>query len=190
MSTAGHRPTAPWSPVPHRRLGKWLAIGGCTGALGCAALAVLATVLAPVLLVALIALGRLWVPGAPGDAVVLTDAELAGVWTDERGGSLVLAGDGTFSASSACGDYSDPESGAGSGSDPTSVRTGTGTWDADSDTPIGGGPPQSTVRIAFGPDEASTQYEATGTTAAPTLWTYIGDPDHGERCILKKQRAR
>ncbi len=62
--------------------------------------------------VGLIVLRRLWVPGAPGDAVVLTSAEPAGVWKDERGGSLVLAGDGTFSASSVCGDRQDRGPGA------------------------------------------------------------------------------
>ncbi|MFD9359596.1 hypothetical protein [Streptomyces sp. NPDC060031] len=135
-------------------------------------------------------MGRLWVPGAPGDAIVLTSAELAGVWKDERGGSLVLAGDGTFSASSACGDYFDPESDASSGFGLAPVKTGTGTWDLESGSPIEGGPAQSTVRIAFGPQGVSTAYEATGTVGAPTLWTYIGDPDSGERCILKKETTR
>ncbi|MFB0627438.1 hypothetical protein [Streptomyces sp. AB3(2024)] len=131
-------------------------------------------------------MGRLWVPGAPGDAVVLTGAEAAGVWEDGQGGSLVLAGDGTFTASSACGSYFDPQSRATSGFGLASVKTGTGTWDLRSASPIGGGKPQSTLHIAFGPDGVSGSYEATGTTAAPMLWTYIGDPDDGERCILKR----
>ncbi|MET8756140.1 hypothetical protein ABZW32_39525 [Streptomyces sp. NPDC004667] len=139
-----------------------------------------------VALVAMVFLGRLWVPGAPGDAVVLTSAEAAGVWEDGHGGSLVLAGDGTFSASSACGDYFDPRSRASSGFGLASVKTGTGTWDLGSVSTIGGGKPQSTLRIAFNPDGVSGSYEATGTTVAPMLWAYIGDPDDGERCILTK----
>lgn len=177
------------APAPPRRYGKWLAVGGCTGALGCAALAFLAVVCAVVALVAMVFLGRLWVPGAPGDAVVLTSAEAAGVWEDGQGGSLVLAGDGTFSASSACGDYFDPQSQAISGFGLASVKTGTGTWDLRSASQTEGGPPQSTLRFVFARDGVSSSYEATGTTAAPMLWTYIGDPDNGERCILKRVAA-
>ncbi|MGO4458162.1 hypothetical protein AB4039_12770 [Streptomyces sp. M-16] len=179
-------PIAPWPPAPPRRYGKWLALGGCTGALGCAALVVLAVVCAVVALVAMVFWGRIWEPGAPGDALVLTNAEAAGVWEDGRGGSLVLAGDGTFSASSACGDYFDPQSRASSGFGLAPSKTGTGTWELRSASTVEGGPRQSTVDIAFGPGGVSSSYEATGTTAAPMLWAYIGDPDDGDRCILKK----
>ncbi|MFE0377165.1 hypothetical protein ACFW1M_16615 [Streptomyces inhibens] len=36
----------------------------------------------------------------------------------------------------------------------------------------------------------SAEYEASGTTEAPMLWAYIGDPDDGKRCILTKVTAR
>ncbi|WP_181923977.1 hypothetical protein [Streptomyces inhibens] len=44
--------------------------------------------------------------------------------------------------------------------------------------------------IEFDSGHTSAKYEASGTTKAPMLWTYIGDPDDGKRCILTKVTAR
>ncbi|MBT2453129.1 hypothetical protein J7F03_40160 [Streptomyces sp. ISL-43] len=144
--------------------------------------------LAPVAAITLIALGRLWVPGAPGDALVLTRIELVGTWQDGHGGRLALAEDGTFRASNVCGDYSDSALETSSGFGLASVRTGTGTWEND-DSDFSG-EMTTEIRSDYVPGRVWTQYEASGTAAAPMLWTYIGDPDHGERCILKKETAR
>ncbi|WP_351230606.1 hypothetical protein [Streptomyces sp. NPDC002133] len=156
---------------------------------GLAALPALALALAaPVALVVLVGLSRITVPVPDGDPLVLARSDIVGTWQDEQGGRLVLAADGTFAAADVCGDYSDAATGAGAGFDLASVKTGTGTWEStESDFP---GENTTEVRAEFGPGDVWTQYEARGSAAVPVLWTYIGDPDAGELCVLKKGTTR
>ncbi|MFI0714923.1 hypothetical protein ACH4SK_30710 [Streptomyces inhibens] len=48
----------------------------------------------------------------------------------------------------------------------------------------------SDIHLEFDSGHTSAEYEASGTTEAPMLWAYIGDPDDGKRCILTKVTAR
>ncbi|MBT2402777.1 MULTISPECIES: hypothetical protein [unclassified Streptomyces] len=118
---------------------------------------------------------------------MLAGSEVTGTWQDKEGGRLVLADDGTFSASNVCGDYGDPVAGTSSGFGLPRVRTGTGTWKQSKshDTKM-----VTAVRTTYGQGGVWAEYEARGTAAAPVLWAYIGDPDSGHICVLEKAPAR
>ncbi|MFD7257295.1 hypothetical protein [Streptomyces sp. NPDC059874] len=155
--------------------------------IGCA-IGVLGMVLAPPALVAMLLGGRAMAPGAPeGEPLVLAKEALVGNWDQEGGGTLVLAADGTFTATDVCGDFSGEGKGVGrpAGRRPWPARTGTGTWDA-SDSQEDDGR-VTVVRVGFGDGGATARYEARGSVAAQVLWAQIGDPDDGRVCVLKKQ---
>ncbi|MGP8304201.1 hypothetical protein ACTPOK_41110 [Streptomyces inhibens] len=48
----------------------------------------------------------------------------------------------------------------------------------------------SDIHLEFDSGRTSAKYEASGTTEAPMLRTYIGDSDDGKRCILTQVTAR
>ncbi|MFJ7194283.1 MULTISPECIES: hypothetical protein [unclassified Streptomyces] len=108
-----------------------------------------------------------------------------GAWQDGRGGRLVLAEDGTFSATHVCGDYTDSRTGDSSGSGFPS--TGTGTWESGVNTTRDRATELST---SFAPGHVGGQLTARGEADSSLLWTFIGDPDSGELCVLRKAGAR
>ncbi|WP_405750626.1 hypothetical protein OHA19_16300 [Streptomyces sp. NBC_00012] len=146
-------------------------------------------VLVPVGLFALVILLRLVnVPPEPdGPPLVLPYSRLQGTWQDEEGGRIVLAADGTFTATTICGDYSDDVTGDSSGFGLPATMTGTGTWESDVYTE----PDRVTgLFTEFAPGHVSGQLTARGTAESPLLWTFVGDPDSGGLCVLKKADAR
>ncbi|MGW2177327.1 hypothetical protein ACWCXX_04375 [Streptomyces sp. NPDC001732] len=146
-------------------------------------------VLVPVgLVVLLFGLRALNVPPEPdGPPLALTASELTGTWQDDRGGILVLAADGTFSTTEACGDYVDFGDDTRSGFDFPSRMSGTGTWESD-DGSYQDGATGVTLDFTteFAAEDISGFLEARGRSESPVLWTYIGDPDSGDLCVLKK----
>ncbi|MGW1404768.1 hypothetical protein [Streptomyces sp. NPDC002403] len=146
-------------------------------------------VLVPVGLFVLVLLLRFVnIPPEPdGPPLVLTHSQLLGTWQDEQGGRLVLAEDGTFGATHVCGDYTDSRTGDSSGFGFPSTMTGTGTWESGVYTTRDRATELST---AFAPGHVSGQLTARGKADSPLLWTFIGDPDSGELCVLKKAGAR
>ncbi|MDJ0463805.1 hypothetical protein [Streptomyces sp. H27-C3] len=152
------------------------------------ALGVAGLLLVPAVLVggpaALLMMGRtLSPPPVPqGAALVLQAEAVVGTWQDDRGGQLLVRPDGSFTSVGACGDFVDE--------DLNSVFTpdsGSGTWSSSSSADGNDDPRVTAVHIAFAPSAVWTEYEARGTTRRPVLWTYIGDPDNGELCVLEKQ---
>ncbi|MFE1414384.1 hypothetical protein ACFW6F_26845 [Streptomyces sp. NPDC058746] len=157
--------------------------------IGCG-IGVVAMVLVPLALVVLVDLGRALAPGPPdGEPLVLAGEQVAGSWGDESGGTLELGADGTFSATAVCGDFLGA-AGSGPGGQAsvrrrTGTGTGTGTWSLGESSD---GPDSVTrVRIEIGPGGALATYEARGSADAPFLWAYIGDPDDGRVCVLRKR---
>ncbi|MFD7492040.1 hypothetical protein ACFV8T_06425 [Streptomyces sp. NPDC059832] len=142
-------------------------------------------VLVPVgLFVLLFVLRYVNIPPEPdGPPLVLTQGQLRGTWQDEHGGRLVLAEDGTFSATNVCGDYTDATTGDSSGFGFPSIMTGTGTWESDVYATQEGA---TELSVAFAPGKVTGQLAARGKTDSAVLWTFIGDPDSGELCVLRK----
>ncbi|MDQ0990789.1 hypothetical protein [Streptomyces sp. V3I7] len=134
-------------------------------------------------LIALMGIGRALapVPEPEGKPLVLRAGAIAGTWRDEDGGRLVFRADGTFVSKGVCGDFADDDLDEASAPDP-----GAGTWNSDSDTWPGEDSPMTSVHVTFRPSGVWTQYDARGTAARPVLWEYIGDPDNGELCVLRK----
>ncbi|MEV6650083.1 hypothetical protein [Streptomyces sp. NPDC051219] len=173
MSTEGLPEAAPaqWD-VPPRRKWQLPLVGGCAAALGCGLL----LALTPAVLLGLMVLGRyLFPPPVPlGDPLVLTQAELVGAWQDEEGGTLALAPDMTFTAAGVC-----------TADEPVVLAPGPGTWRhdewalPDDDAPA--------TQVDFDYNDEFFSYEAIGTQDAPALWTYVGDPDSGELCVLTRK---
>ncbi|GAA0295995.1 hypothetical protein GCM10010302_38360 [Streptomyces polychromogenes] len=142
------------------------------GAVGC-----LAVLLAPVVLFGLFIVFRALTvaPEPDGEPVVLAREALTGTWADENGGTLTLAADGRFTADGVCGEFNVRNE--------VYTRTGTGEWTKSDDRYEDAA--KTEVRIEFGGSWA--QYEARGGAASPMLWTFLGDPDEGELCVLKKR---
>ncbi|WP_411085006.1 hypothetical protein [Streptomyces sp. 061-3] len=142
-------------------------------------------VLVPVgLIILLLILRAVNVPPEPdGPPLVLTRSQLWGTWQDDQGGQLVFAENGTFNATDACGDYWDAGTDASSGFGFPSTMTGTGTWDSrvseyeDNATE---------VSVEFAPGDVSGELVARGEPDSALLWTFIGAPDSGELCVLRK----
>ncbi|MEU9315403.1 hypothetical protein [Streptomyces sp. NPDC048295] len=179
------RPSRPFPGPPPPRRGM---SNGAAVALGLGVGAVL-LVLVPVGLLALVILLRFVnIPPEPdGPPLVLTHSQLVGVWQDGQGGRLVLAEDGTFSATHVCGDYTDSRTGDSSGFGFPSTMTGPGTWESVVNTTRDRATELST---SFAPGRVSGQLTARGKADSPLLWTFIGDPDSGELCVLRKAGAR
>lgn len=147
------------------------------GAAGCGLILLLGVGLLAVLVIG----SRLWVPVPDGDPLVMSTAEVTGAWVDEQGGRLVLKVDGTFASDGVCGDFSDENLDEAVAPDP-----GAGTWEHDTWDDPSTGDPVSEVQLTFTPGEVWTEYEARGTSKDPALWTYLGDPDSGDLCVLEK----
>jgi hypothetical protein len=133
-------------------------------------------------LILLVLVGRvLSAPPPDGSALVLRKEAVVGTWKDERGGRLVMRADGRFTSHGACGDFSD----AGLNRVPA-PDSGAGTWrgstmpDAEEHTQV------TEIQLTFVPSGVWSDYEARGTAGHPVLWQYIGDPDDGRLCVLKK----
>lgn len=141
-------------------------------------------VLVPVGLITLLfALRAVNVPPEPdGPPLVLASGQLEGTWRDDRGGQLVLAKDGTFSATNACGDYWNTRTDASSGFGFPTIMTGTGTWESD-ESDEGNA---TSVSVGFAPGDVTGQLVAGGAPDSALLWTFIGDPDSGDLCVLRK----
>ncbi|MFD4947915.1 hypothetical protein ACFVYE_28230 [Streptomyces sp. NPDC058239] len=146
-------------------------------------------VLVPVgLFTLLLVLRYVTIPPEPdGPPLVLTSSRLQGTWRDDRGGQLVFADDGNFSATDACGDYSDAATDTSSGFGFPSTMTGTGTWESGTSEYEDNA---TSVSIEFAPGDVSGELAARGKADSAFLWTFIGDPDSGELCVLRKVNTR
>lgn len=61
--------------------------------------------------------------------------------------------------------------------------TGTGTWDSQ----VSEYDDNATeVSVEFAPGDVSGELVARGKPDSALLWTFIGDPDNGELCVLRK----
>ncbi|MFF3353125.1 hypothetical protein ACFYWN_10815 [Streptomyces sp. NPDC002917] len=61
--------------------------------------------------------------------------------------------------------------------------TGTGTWDSQ----VSEYDDNATeVSVEFAPGDVSGELVARGKPDSALLWTFIGDPDSGELCVLRK----
>ncbi|MFJ7043056.1 hypothetical protein ACIQVC_06580 [Streptomyces sp. NPDC101112] len=141
---------------------------------------------APVLLIVgaltLMLLGRALapLPIPDGEALVLRDEQIVGTWRDDSGGRLVLREDGTFTSDGVCGDFTGDDLAAITAPDPG------GTWEHRESEEVETDTPMSEVHLTFTPGEVWTQYEARGTSEKAVLWTFVGDPDSGDVCVLDK----
>ncbi|MER5728279.1 hypothetical protein ABT084_07940 [Streptomyces sp. NPDC002138] len=108
-------------------------------------------------------------------------AELATTWTDANGGTLALKPDGAFTAHHVCGDWM-----GASDSNWTEPRSGSGTWNDESDKT------GTDVRLAF--DIKGPKGDAVGDVLSALrhgetlmLWTRVGDEDNGgPHCVLTR----
>ncbi|WP_338894976.1 hypothetical protein WBG99_03840 [Streptomyces sp. TG1A-60] len=132
-------------------------------------------------LVLMFVVGRMSVPAPEGEPLAINATEVTGTWVDEQGGRLVLKGDGTFASDGVCGDFDDDQLNDVSAPDP-----GAGTWEHDTWDDLDTDSPVSKVHLTFAPSGVWTGYEARGTSKAPLLWTYAGDPDSGDLCVPGK----
>ncbi|MFE7355206.1 hypothetical protein ACFU8Q_18900 [Streptomyces sp. NPDC057543] len=144
-------------------------------------------VLVPVGLITLLfVLRAVNVPPEPdGPPLVLASGQLDGTWRDDRGGQLALAKDGTFSATNACGDYWNTRTDASSGFGFPTIMAGTDTWESDESDESDEGNATS-VSFEFAPGDVTGQLVAGGTPDSALLRTFIGDPDSGDLCVLRK----
>uniref|UniRef100_A0AAU2JSK8 Uncharacterized protein n=1 Tax=Streptomyces sp. NBC_00049 TaxID=2903617 RepID=A0AAU2JSK8_9ACTN len=149
---------------------------------GCGGLAV---VLGGLGLIVMATTGRALAPLPDGEALMLTQDEVAGSWSDGEGGTVELAADGTFTATELCGHYVDSAAKKGAAADASPVRTGAGTWSVY--TPTRGNGPATRLRVEFAAGATSAQYEARGSLESPVLWAYVGDADDGRLCALRKR---
>ncbi|MEU2667547.1 hypothetical protein ABZ622_01555 [Streptomyces sp. NPDC007164] len=169
----------PGPPPPRRGISNGAAV-----ALGLSFGAVLVVLVPLGLFAAVLLLRFVNVPPEPdGPPLVLAHSRLQGTWQDDDGGRLVLAADGTFSATDICGDYTDAVTGDSSGFGFPSTMSGTGTWESGVYASRDGATELSTE---FAPGRVGGQLVARGTPGSPLLWTYVGDPDDGELCVLRK----
>ncbi|MFD7447072.1 hypothetical protein [Streptomyces sp. NPDC059909] len=120
-------------------------------------------------------------PPPEGESVVLKPAELTTTWTDANGGTLTLKPDGTFTANNVCGDWM-----GASDWNWTGPRSGSGTWEDDSDKT------GTAVRRSFntkGPkgDDVGDVLSALRHGNTLMLWTRVGDEDNDDpHCILTR----
>ena len=116
----------------------------------------------------------------------LSTQRAVGVWSDGKGGTLVLAADGTATADAVGPDGTDgTDYGAEDSSDVIAPKcSGTGTWAYDK----GDGPWTQQVRLAIDGCSA-TAWEVLGTAARPKLFVFLGDPDSWDLYALRRAPA-
>lgn len=106
----------------------------------------------------------------------LTEADMVGTWTDGDGGSLRFEADGTVTAKGvneyeATGEHS-------------GACNRTGKWQLTENEGVG-----RPVELSIADCESlSFGWDIGGTEEHPTVFTWIGEPDSGERYILTRQR--
>lgn len=125
-------------------------------------------------------------PEPGGESLSLTGSQVTGVWRDESGGRLELAADGTFLSRDACGDFSVPADGARSGWTDVTRQSGAGTWSRRPGRGDGRDRAGTEIELRFADGGIWAGYRARGTPEAPFLWTFVGDPNDGELCVLHK----
>lgn len=133
----------------------------------------------------LLLVSRLSVPVPDGEPRAMRPAEIAGTWADGQGGRLELKADGTFAARGICGDFNDADLDTAVAPNP-----GVGTWTHDITPDVDTRDPATQIRLTFTPGGIWTQYDARGTAKNPLLWDYVGDPDEGDLCVLRKAAGR
>ncbi|MEW2217945.1 hypothetical protein AB0939_01325 [Streptomyces sp. NPDC006990] len=106
----------------------------------------------------------------------LTEADMVGTWTDGDGGSLRFEADGTVSAKGV-NEY-----------EATGEQSGTsdctGTWQLTANDGV-----DRPFELGIADCESlSSGWDIGGTEEHPTVFTWIGEPDSGERYILTRQR--
>ncbi|WP_405980110.1 hypothetical protein [Streptomyces sp. NBC_00158] len=125
--------------------------------------------------------GRIWNrPPPEGEAVGLSQAELATTWTDEYGGILALKPDGTFFANQVCGDWTGASDWNWDG-----PRSGTGTWKRSES-----GAAVARKFDAQGPkgDDVTDDLAVWQHGKTLMLWTRVGDEDNDDpHCILTRR---
>ncbi|MYV51344.1 hypothetical protein [Streptomyces sp. SID3212] len=106
----------------------------------------------------------------------LSTRQLAGTWSDGRGGTLVLAADGTATAAGVRtfeDDFIEPV---------THACTSTGSWEYDP----GDGPWAQEVAVSA--DNCLTvTWEISGTPDHPKLFVRVGDPDNWDLYLLQRR---
>ncbi|MER5811405.1 hypothetical protein ABT143_24975 [Streptomyces sp. NPDC002033] len=105
----------------------------------------------------------------------LTEADMVGTWTDGGGGSLRFEADGTVTAK---GVIKYEATGEQSG-----ASNCTGTWQLTENE--GDRPFELSISNC---ESLSFGWDIGGTKEHPTVFTWIGEPDAGERYILTRQR--
>ncbi|MFE2251823.1 hypothetical protein [Streptomyces lavendulae] len=105
----------------------------------------------------------------------LTEADMVGIWTDGGGGSLRFEADGTVTAK---GVIKYEATGEQSG-----ASNCTGTWQLTENE--GDRPFELSISHC---ESLSFGWDIGGTEEHPTVFTWIGEPDAGERYILTRQR--
>jgi hypothetical protein len=116
------------------------------------------------------------VPQPEGQPQVLGRDALVGTWRDDRGGWLLINDDGTVDTHGACGEFNDELVPALDG--------WSGAWESDSNDG------ETSLRLTFDSYGWSAEYKAAGTREHPILWTYIGDRDVGDLCVLEHPAPR
>ncbi|MFE1952092.1 hypothetical protein ACFW9D_16690 [Streptomyces sp. NPDC059524] len=106
---------------------------------------------------------------------LLMEADMVGVWTDGDGGSLRFEADGTVTAEGV-NEYE--ATGEQSG-----ACNGTGTWQLAENEGVGR-PLELSIADCESP---SFGWDIGGTEEHPTVFTWIGEPDSGQRYILTRQ---
>ena len=110
--------------------------------------------------------------------VKLDPTMLVGTWKGGGGSTLVLRPDGTFVATAICGMGYDEQQGSGTG-DWTGSKELVQNWSGGT----------SVALESAGVDDMSfgeAELDVTGSTADPVLWSYEGDPDDDEVCLLHR----
>jgi hypothetical protein len=101
----------------------------------------------------------------------LSTQQVAGTWTDGKGGSLVLTSDGKVTANGVrVFDLEDVH-----------TCTGTGTWSYNEGAPVWS---QGVSVSVAGCDDMDT-WQVLGTTEHPKLYVFIGDPDDEDLYVLR-----
>ncbi|MFC8170491.1 hypothetical protein [Streptomyces sp. NPDC057325] len=106
----------------------------------------------------------------------LTEADLVGTWTDGDGGSLRFEADGTVTAKGV--------NAYGAAGGRSGARNCTGKWQLTGNEGV-----DRPYELGIADCEGlSSGWDIGGTEEHPTVFTWIGEPDAGERYVLARQR--